>query len=64
MSLSHALTLAQAPRIVATQEDRVLLSRGDRAYALGDASQPLLEGPGLPLAPIGRAYPAGRARRP
>jgi hypothetical protein len=46
--LMDALTLAQAPRIVATQEDRVLLSRGDRAYALGDASQPLLEGPGLP----------------
>ncbi|MDB5932573.1 MAG: Peptidoglycan-binding LysM [Polaromonas sp.] len=29
------LTLLQAPRIVATQEGRVLLSRGDRAYALG-----------------------------
>ncbi len=27
------LTLLQAPRIVATQEGRVLLSRGDRAYA-------------------------------
>ena len=26
-------TLNQAPRIVATQEDRVLVSRGDRAYA-------------------------------
>lgn len=29
------LTFSQAPRIVATQEGRVLLSRGDRAYALG-----------------------------
>lgn len=28
-------TFAQAPRIVATQENRVLLSRGDRAYARG-----------------------------
>jgi hypothetical protein len=46
--LMDAMTLALAPRIVATQEGRVLLSRGDRAYALGDASQPLLEGPGLP----------------
>jgi len=35
--------LLEAPRIVATQEDRVLLSRGDRAYALGSASQPLKE---------------------
>lgn len=28
-------SFSQAPRIVATQEGRVLLSRGDRAYALG-----------------------------
>ena len=34
--------LLKAPRIVATQEGRVLLSRGDRAYALGDASAPLI----------------------
>lgn len=31
-----ALEFALAPRIVATQEGRVLLSRGDRAYASGD----------------------------
>ena len=30
-----AVTFATAPRIVATQEGRVLLSRGDRAYARG-----------------------------
>ncbi|MCJ0765847.1 LysM peptidoglycan-binding domain-containing protein [Variovorax terrae] len=36
-------TLAQAPRIVATQEERVLLSRGDRAYARGNAAAPLLD---------------------
>ena len=29
-------TFARAPRIVATQEGRVLLSRGDRAYARGE----------------------------
>ena len=29
------LTFSQAPRIVATQEGRVMLSRGDRAYARG-----------------------------
>ncbi len=46
--LMDAMTLALAPRIVATQEGRVLLSRGDRAYALGNEGQPLLEGPGLP----------------
>ena len=32
-----ATGLANAPRIVATQEDRVLLSRGDRAYVRGSA---------------------------
>lgn len=34
-------TLLQAPRIVATIEDRVLMSTGDRAYARGDAANPL-----------------------
>ncbi|MFC5519771.1 LysM peptidoglycan-binding domain-containing protein [Polaromonas jejuensis] len=48
-------TFAQAPRIVATQEGRVLLSRGDRAYARGayaggDAGgQPLSDAKGAPL---------------
>lgn len=46
--IMDAMTLALAPRIVAAQEGRVLLSRGDRAYALGNDGQPLLEGPGLP----------------
>ena len=39
-------TLAQAPRIVATQENRVLLSRSDRAYALGAPGTPMLDGQG------------------
>jgi nucleoid-associated protein YgaU len=32
-----------APRIVATQEGRVLLTRGDRAYARGPSGSPLLD---------------------
>ncbi len=42
-------TLLQAPRIVATQEGRVLLSRGDRAYARGNGAAPLQDdGKGSP----------------
>ena len=49
------LTFSQAPRIVATQEGRVLLSRGDRAYARGayaggdGAGKPLSDEKGEPL---------------
>jgi hypothetical protein len=39
-------TFSRAPRIVATQESRVLLSRGDRAYARGQYSA---GAPGTPL---------------
>ena len=42
------ITLQQAPRIVATQEDRVLLSRGDRAYARGSVAFPLSDERGRP----------------
>ena len=35
-------TLLKAPRIVATLEDKVLLSRGDRAYARGEGGKPFL----------------------
>ena len=38
--------MATAPRIVATQDSRVLLGRGDRAYARGPAGAPLLDAPG------------------
>lgn len=38
--------LKSAPRIVAAQEGRVLLTRGDRAYARGQSDTPLLEGKG------------------
>jgi hypothetical protein len=40
--------LAAAPRIVATAEHRVLLTRGDRAYARGPLDAPLLDGAGTP----------------
>jgi hypothetical protein len=40
--------LLKAPRIVSTQEGRVLLSRGDRAYALGDPATPLTDAKGEP----------------
>ena len=36
-------TLALAPRIVATMEDRILLGRGDRAYVRGPLEAPLLD---------------------
>ena len=35
--------LGKAPRIVSAQEERVLLSRGDRAYARGPQDAPLLD---------------------
>jgi hypothetical protein len=38
--------LSRAPRIVATQEGRVLLTRGDRAYARGEGDFTLLDDPG------------------
>jgi LysM domain len=38
--------LNAAPRIVATQENRVLLSRGDRAYARGPADSQMVAGAG------------------
>ena len=38
--------LLAAPRIVAAQEGRVLLTRGDRAYARGDTDKPMLDAPG------------------
>jgi len=39
-------TLQAAPRIVAGNDSRVLLSRGDRAYARGEKDTPLVEVPG------------------
>ena len=36
-------TLSLAPRIVAGNDDRVLLARGDRAYAVGQPGSPLVE---------------------
>jgi hypothetical protein len=36
-------TLNHAPHIVAGNDNRVLLARGDRAYAVGDVNNPLIE---------------------
>ncbi len=41
-------TLALAPRIVATQEDHVMASQGDRAYARGPDGKPLSDANGQP----------------
>ena len=41
-------TLTQAPRIVATVDQRVLMSTGDRAYARGSVADPLTTDPGQP----------------
>lgn len=38
--------LSNAPRIVATLDGRVLLARGDRAYARGQNGNPMLDAPG------------------
>ncbi|MDR1968712.1 MAG: LysM peptidoglycan-binding domain-containing protein [Burkholderiaceae bacterium] len=44
-------TFARAPRIVAlANPNRVMVARGDRAYARGPQDAPLLKGPGLPSA--------------
>lgn len=43
-----AQTLQLAPRIVATVDERVLMSTGDRAYARGDMAHPLRTDPGQP----------------
>jgi nucleoid-associated protein YgaU len=43
------LELGAAPRIVAAQDDRVLLTRGDRAYARGNGNTPLLDEPSQKL---------------
>lgn len=43
-----AQTLEQAPRVVGTMEDRVIMGPGDRIYARGDAANPLRAEPGEP----------------
>ena len=44
----EAGVLEVAPRIIATVDDRVLMTTGDRAYARGEASDPLRAEPGEP----------------
>ena len=42
------LTLAQAPRIVATRDERVIMGNGDRAYVRGPQGSPLEMTPEVP----------------
>jgi len=42
------LTLAQAPRIVAARDERVIMASGDRVYARGPQGSPLELEPGAP----------------
>ncbi len=42
------LTLAQAPRIVATRDERVIMGNGDRAYVRGPQGNPLEMTPEVP----------------
>ncbi|RKJ95518.1 LysM peptidoglycan-binding domain-containing protein [Alicycliphilus denitrificans] len=42
------LTLEQAPRIVATRDERVIMASGDRVYARGSQGSPLELEPGVP----------------
>lgn len=44
----EAAVLEQAPRIIATADERVLMTTGDRAYARGDAADPMRAEPGQP----------------
>ena len=44
----EAGALEIAPRIIATVDDRVLMTTGDRAYARGEAADPLRAEPGQP----------------
>ena len=42
------LTLQQAPRIVATRDERMIMANGDRAYVRGPEGSPLVMAPGVP----------------
>ena len=43
-----AQVLQQAPRVIATTEERVLMASGDRVYVRGDAASPMLADSGAP----------------
>ena len=46
--VADAATLEQAPRLVATTDQRVLMAAGDRVYARGNPDAPLSTKPGQP----------------
>lgn len=60
----QADTLQAAARIVAAQDSRVLLTRGDRAYALGGPGAPLLDDPARPAQPYQVLRPAKALKDP
>ena len=46
--MADAATIEQAPRLVATTDQRVLMAAGDRVYARGNPDAPLSTKPGQP----------------
>lgn len=46
--VADAVTIEQAPRLVATTDQRVLMAAGDRVYARGNPDAPLSTKPGQP----------------
>ena len=46
--VADAATIEQAPRLVATTDQRVLMAAGDRVYARGNSDAPLSTKPGQP----------------
>lgn len=46
--VADAATIEQAPRLVATTDQRVLMAAGDRVYARGNPDAPLITKPGQP----------------
>ena len=46
--VADAATIEQAPRLVATTDQRVLMAAGDRVYARGNPDEPLSTKPGQP----------------
>lgn len=46
--VANAATIEQAPRLVATTDQRVLMAAGDRVYARGNPDAPLSTKPGQP----------------
>ena len=55
--VADAATIEQAPRLVATTDQRVLMAAGDRVYARGNPDAPLSTKPGQPAASASSGKP-------